>query len=80
MKETGSNVFHKKFLSSAKLTLVIHLGLTRVLLFYRVRTSQVVEELEEIREMTRIKRRNMSRLFLHVLVKKGGGRKAQMLL
>jgi hypothetical protein len=39
-----------------------------------------VEELEEIREMTRIKRRNMSRLFLHVLVKKGGGRKAQMLL
>jgi hypothetical protein len=38
----------------------------------------VVEELEEIREMTRIRRRNMNHLFLHVLVKNGGGRKAQM--
>jgi hypothetical protein len=40
----------------------------------------VVEEQEEIREMTKIRRKSMNPLFLHVLVKKGGGRKVQMQL
>jgi hypothetical protein len=51
-----------------------------MILFYRVRISQVVEEVEEIRGMTRIRKRSMNHQFPLVLVKKGGGQKAQMQL